>query len=307
MFSQDVVTSWSVWKTVVDIDVIVKSYIVLSAGMWLPLVLAMIAHALLRHDTMVKGNEEQEEDSSTEQEGEPLVEEARRIPATILTDLVSESDAYKILFEEIYKPKSDTIKFNFFRVYRASFTISVQLSAIVLIATSFHGLSEADDAWEPVLLDPDDPFLLGARCFGFYLAIILTTKEYSRNNTLFLIASRHSGSMIGNLCAWMIVFISWCSVLMTLYVSAGLIVHCETLVDVMKDFAALTFVLEIDDMAAFGNPVDQTQWENSVRNAPKPKLLMKVLNITLGIVRWCFVAYLLAVWIPVNSIAHDDE
>lgn len=217
-----------------------------------------------------------------------------------------DSDAYKILFEEIYKPGGDNQP-NPSRILIGSAFVGMQMMVVGIVLSYYNGWLGSQYGWAPVHLDRDDLFSLFVREFAGYLLLFVTWKEFARSTKLMRFAATHPGNICGQVCAWMLALIGFGVAFATVCIGCIIIVSSESVIDVLKDFVALAFITDIDDWAGAMFPVNKTQWLATLPRDAAQHVVLKTLNMLVVFAGFAADLYFVFVWIPMRSLAPSSE
>lgn len=239
------------------------------------------------------------------------------IPAW-LEDFAEDTDAYKVLTQEIYRGtdvfrelndefNSQKIEGKTFKKYvdivRLCGLVGFQLTAVLLVAIYYHGWFGNEPAWDPVYTQGQ--YQLGVRLFAALLMIQFLGPENERTGKLMQIAISRpyfGNNAIPNICAWMVAFISAVATLATAYLGMVLIIHSSDVNDVFQNFIALSFIIEIDNLM-FGVDIKlDTSWLKGIPERPfkEDKCIhgLNCLTCLWSLVKSIFGMYMLFYYIP---------
>jgi len=180
---------------------------------------------------------------------------------TFLTE--SESDAYKVLFIQIYRSESMNVLLTLY----AMTLITVQVSVIYATLSYYWGWNRfGGDVFKPEPINDLNPErrknVVGVRCICIILLVFLHFKDSRRSFRLMKYVHHVGGNICGSLCAWLIALMGLLTAIFSFWIGLYLILAVSGVVDMMKDFAALAFILDIDDFISVFTP-DFAREENS--------------------------------------------
>mmetsp|Transcript_20968 Transcript_20968/g.62548 ORF Transcript_20968/g.62548 Transcript_20968/m.62548 type:complete len:318 (-) Transcript_20968:44-997(-) len=162
-------------------------------------------------------------------------------PSWMCPAWAAESDAYKLLFQEIYSAHDVRL----WRVAVGAGAIAMQALVMLLILLHLHKKMIYSR------LSPDDkmPFLfLEGRCVAFaMMACRILQGDTRRDLKMMRYAAKHPGPVAGNACAFAIAGLGALIGLVNASLGAVLIVRAPDLLVTLTTFAGLGFIMEIDN------------------------------------------------------------
>mmetsp|Transcript_19263 Transcript_19263/g.59296 ORF Transcript_19263/g.59296 Transcript_19263/m.59296 type:complete len:322 (+) Transcript_19263:171-1136(+) len=151
----------------------------------------------------------------------------------------AESDAYKLLFQEIYSAHDVRMS----RLVVGGGAIAMQALVLILVLRHLHHkmVFSRIPAEKPILA-------LEGRCVAFVMMTVRVIQGDTRRDLKMMrYAAEHPGPVLGNFCAFAIASIGSAIGLINIALGAVLIVKAPDLLTAMMSFAGLGFIMDIDN------------------------------------------------------------